>query len=234
VTFREVVLLLPPVALVPRSFRAWPTRDDLLVAAAGLVAGVGVTVAIHLWVTTVGTYGYTTSGMAWLTRRDPLDVLLGWLNTYGPLVFLLPFGARQPRHIAFLAGVFALTWIGGYDMERFAIWAMPVVLLVAGRAFEGPLRRHPAVAVGVVVGALLVFRAFFPLPQPTRVLCPGALHALGVLGPCPLWLDLQYWHASDGAKVQWRHVDLSMLGAVALLLAASVAVTSRRGAAAAR
>jgi len=176
---RETMILLPVGGLVlgnplslspPRAFRA--ARWSMLVP---IGAAAAVIAYSHAIVEADTTRSFVAAAMQWI-RKPPTSYALAWFTAYGPILALLIFdwrqvvrdlGARQ-HLLAFLGLCAVLAYFGGSDTERFLFWAMPIVYLLIGRAFE----RHLTMFKGVAIGAGLIAaqavsaRVFWTIPDP--------------------------------------------------------------------
>jgi hypothetical protein len=238
VAFREVMLLLPLLALVPPSLRRWPTRREIVTALTfalpAAVAGALVTWRIHASVHALGGFDFYRTARGLLLGRRPVEVLIGWLDTFGPLVFLLLLRATvvwrvvrdDARVLALLLAIVGLTWVGGTDIERFAIWGAPAVLLLVGAVGERDAARFAPFKYAALGLTLLAFRALVVIPRASKGPCYGLQEALSMWGTCPTFHELSYPHASPEVQAAWRHLHLCT-GAALLLIFVLCLVVSR-------
>jgi hypothetical protein len=223
VFFREVILVLPLIALVPPRLRhGRDVTDELGFALPALATGLLAWWLVRASVIPLGPYQFTATALSWWHAKDLLALGLGWLNVFGPLLLVLLLTWRSQvgwlkEHlhlVAYLAVVFVLSWVGGSDIERFALWAAPVLLLLGARALARWQGRYPLLFVTGVL-ALLTTRALFSIPQDTVRGCHGLGESfLAPVGPCIAYLDLYFWHASGFAKLQqllWHAFSTAVL-----------------------
>ena len=183
---RETMILLPISALLMGT-KGMGRNERLhfdwqqLVPIAGAAAAITFT---HVVVEADTTRSFVAAAMQWI-RKPPTAYLLAWFTAYGPVLALLLFDGRRViadlrdnLHLLCFLGLCAvLAFMGGSDTERFVFWAMPVMYLLIGRAFE----RHHHVFKGATIGAALVVaqaisaRVFWPIPDPQ--VDPAALTA---------------------------------------------------------
>lgn len=182
---RETMILLPISALVMgkrNTLESKRARFDWNMAAP--IAAGAVTIAVtHAIVDADTTRSFVAAALQWI-RKPPSAYLLAWFTAYGPVLALLMFDGRrvlgdlkaQPHHMTFLGLCAVLAFLGGSDTERFVFWAMPVVYLLVGRAFERqlPLLKGAAIAAGVVIAQAVSARIFWPIPDPGAETAPLA------------------------------------------------------------
>ena len=182
---RETMILLPISALLMGRKGAGPAsrlRLDWMMA--GPIAAGAVTIAItHAMVDADTTRSFVAAALQWI-RKPPSAYLLAWFTAYGPVLALLMFDGKrvlgdlqaQPHHMTFLGLCALLAFMGGSDTERFVFWAMPIVYLLVGRAFERqlPLLKGAAIAAGVVMAQAVSARIFWPIPDPAAETAPLA------------------------------------------------------------
>src|SRR5262249_35484509 len=179
VLFREYTLLIPLAALFSMStplpedqncngwFRSsWlALRRNMPWGLLPLAGSIGVWYWVQRWGVHVTPPEYSFLD----TIRNAFDYgrferwLLGFFATFGPVLALL--SVRSSKWLSFLrdapsmwiamVGFLFLSFIGGFDEERFLVWSLPVALLILGKAWEAnaPYLRMP------VVIALLGFQA---------------------------------------------------------------------------
>ena len=185
---RETMILLPISALLMGKkgpAQSPELRFDWLMA--GPIAAGALTIAVtHALVQADTTRSFVAAALQWI-RKPPSAYLLAWFTAYGPVLALLVFDAKrvigdlkaQPHLLTFLCLCAMLAFMGGSDTERFVFWAMPVVYLLVGRAFE----RHLAVLKGASIGAAVVIaqavsaRIFWSIPDPGVETAPLADNA---------------------------------------------------------
>lgn len=196
------------------------------------IAGAAVAIAFtHIVVEADTTRSFVAAALQWI-RKPPTAYLLAWFTAYGPVLALLVFDGkrvledlRANLHLLCFLGLCAvLAFMGGSDTERFVFWAMPVMYLLVGRAFE----RHLPIFKGAVIGAVLVVaqaisaRIFWPIPDPQVDPAPLATTAS--------WSERVYAFADRVLVIDHFHWNLwSSFGSApfrAVRLAFYVAVTA--------
>jgi hypothetical protein len=238
---RETMILLPVSGLViaKRGTAQSPRRQVDWMMAAPIAAG-AVTIALtHALVDADTTRSFVAAALQWI-RKPPIAYLLAWFTAYGPVLALLMFDGKrvigdlkaQPHLLTFLCLCAVLAFMGGSDTERFLFWAMPVVYLLIGRAFE----RHLAVFKGAAIGAALLVaqaisaRIFWPIPDPGLETAPLAATAswpdrLYAFLDRVLVIDHFHWNLwSSFGSAPFRAVRL----AVYVLVTAAIVLALRR------
>jgi hypothetical protein len=239
---RETMILLPMSALLmakngtPESWR--PGLNWIM--AAPIAAG-GLTIAFtHAIVDADTTRSFVAAALQWI-RKPPTAYLLAWFTAYGPVLALLVFDGRrviadlkaQPHQMIFLGLCAVLAFMGGSDTERFVFWAMPVVYLLLGRAFERhlPELKGAAIAAGLVMAQAISARIFWPIPDPGLETAPLAETAswperFYAFFDRLLVIDHFHWNLwSSFGSAPFRSVRLAFY---VLVTAAIVAVLRRR------
>ncbi len=178
---RETMLLLPASALlVGNPLRAnWSLSEIrgrvqwwLLVP---IAAGLAVVMFTHAVVVADTTRSFFAAAVQWI-QKPPTAYLLAWFTAYGPVLAILAYDWRrvltdlgERQHLAALLLMCAgLAFLGGSDTERFVFWAMPVIYLLLGRAFERNLAafRGVGLATGLVIAQVVSARLPWPIPDP--------------------------------------------------------------------
>jgi hypothetical protein len=149
-------------------------RDAVVTAAAGVLACAAAALAIRAVVTPASDYWMLDAAYYWTYEKPLPRYLLAAAITFGPIGAVVMAG----RHAAWLwiethrgealivAMVLVLAWVGGSDTERFMIWAMPVVLVLAGRAAATVDWKRHRLLIGVLVAAAaLNGRWLLPTPD---------------------------------------------------------------------
>jgi hypothetical protein len=181
---REIGLLIPVAALFtgnPLTGAVWRLRARLAdlravppVLLVPVAAGGAAAAGVRLLATGVGSYDFVRTVGYWLLYKNPLNYLLGWFLSYGP-VLVLPLicwracGRHLRDHQAeavFLVGLLGVAYVGGNDTERFVTWGAPVVYVLIGIALRELLaaRPHPALLGLLVVTQALAARLFWVVP----------------------------------------------------------------------
>jgi len=215
--FREFELLVGLSALAAAGFlscerglRVHPPK--LLLTLPFVSALVGLTVA-HLYaspgplITTevgcLGTYPkdytYIHTAVHWLYTQPLAMYIHAWLIAFGPILFLLLFDwrgslgfLRGRQHLLFyLVGVMGLAWIGGYDTERYAFYAMPVIYVLCGRviARNASIFKSPVLICSLAVTQLISARVLWTIPDYWQSTAPNALQ-LALDTPAPSYFML--------------------------------------------
>lgn len=247
---RETMLLLPVCALLignpvrPRLSMEEMRRRVSWYLLIPIAVGVSVIALTHSVVIADTTRSFLAAARQWI-RKPPSAYALAWFTAYGPVLALLVFDWRQVvadlrvrQHLLGFLGLCAvLAFFGGSDTERFVFWAMPVVYLLVGRAFE----RHLMVFRGVVVGAGFVLaqafsaRVFWSIPDPraeTAALEGGAtiVNRLYAVADRVLVIDHFHWNLwSSFGSQPFRLVRLSLYVLVTAVLVWALRRRSRAG-----
>ena len=174
---RETMILLPISALLMGTRgkgEDGPVRFDWQQLAPITAAAITITFT-HLVVDADTTRSFVAAALQWI-RKPPSAYALAWFTAYGPVLALLVFDGkrvvadlRANLHLLCFLGLCAvLAFMGGSDTERFVFWAMPVVYLLVGRAFERHLHvfRGAAIGAALVVAQAISARIFWPIPDP--------------------------------------------------------------------
>ena len=178
----------------------------------------------HLVVEADTTRSFVAAALQWI-RKPPTAYLLAWFTAYGPVLALLVFDGRRViedlrgnLHLLGFLGLCAfLAFLGGSDTERFVFWAMPVMYLLVGRAFERHLHifRGAAIGAALVVAQSLSARIFWPIPDPTIETAPLAATAswserLYAFADRVLVIDHFHWNLwSSFGSAPFRNVRLA-------------------------
>lgn len=207
---RETMLLLPISALLMTvGLKPDATRIKARSILLPIVATAAVIAFTHAIVVADTTRSFVAAALQWI-RKPPSAYFLAWFTAYGPVLAVLVFDwkgvvrdLREQRHLlSFLGLCTMLAFFGGSDTERFVFWAMPVVYLLVGRAFERhlPVFRGAAVGAGLVIAQAISARVFWPIPDPrveTNPLTAGAS-----------WLDRVYAVADRVIVIDHFHWNL--------------------------
>ncbi len=239
---RETMILLPISALLMGSKGggpASPFRLDWMMA--GPIAAGAVTIAVtHAMVDADTARSFVAAALQWI-RKPPSAYFLAWFTAYGPVLALLLFDGKrvigdlkaQPHLLTFLGLCAVLAFMGGSDTERFVFWAMPVVYLLVGRAFERhlPVLKGAAIGAGVVLAQAISARIFWPIPDPAMETAPLAETAswadrLYAFFDRVLVIDHFHWNLwSSFGSAPFRAVRLTLY---VIVTAAIVLVLRRR------
>lgn len=237
---RETMLLLPASALLAGNPIQAPIRVGdtfkrvrwmLLVP---IAAGAAVIAVTHAVVVADTTRSFFAAAWQWI-RKPPTSYLLAWFTAYGPVLALLAYDWRQAaadlRERQHLAGLMllcaVLAYFGGSDTERFVFWAMPVVYLLLGRAFERQrlLFGSWPLCAGLVIAQAISARIFWTIPDPRREGLPlgehsGLVERLYSVVDRVLVIDHFHWNLwSSFGSQPFRLVRLALyLGVTALLV----------------
>lgn len=175
---RETMILLPISALLRGTIGKDKDAGVRLEwqQLAPIIAGAITITLTHLVVEADTTRSFVAAALQWI-RKPPTAYLLAWFTAYGPVLALLVFDGKRviadlranPHLLGFLGLCAFLAFVGGSDTERFVFWAMPVIYLLVGRAFERHLHIFQSATIGVVliVAQALSARIFWPIPDPT-------------------------------------------------------------------
>jgi hypothetical protein len=113
----------------------------------------------------------------YLFQNKPLFTLpLSFFMTFGPILTVVLYDWRAVRAVAakhfylavFFGGVFAASYIGGHETERYLIWAAPVAYLLIAIALQNhgaALMRNAWVFVLLVGAQALGEHVFFGIPD---------------------------------------------------------------------
>lgn len=174
-----------------------------------IAAGIAVIALTHSIVVADTSRSFVAAAMQWI-RKPPSAYFLAWFTAYGPVLALLVFDwksvvrdLREQRHLlSFLGLCTMLAFFGGSDTERFVFWAMPVVYLLVGRAFERhlPVFKGAAIGAGLVVAQAISARVFWPIPDPRVETNPLTASAS--------WLDRVYAVADRLIVIDHFHWNL--------------------------
>lgn len=187
--FRETMLLVPLAFLFvdnPLTF----DRDELLFVKVRLppaqvfvplVAAVATFVALRYFVhappPAAGerSYSFAEAILANFFRKSFVTFLHGLFIFFGPVLTLVFFRWRQGQtflrqhqaQAAFLSLALAAAWVGGWDTERYAVMAVPVVFVLLGLAIESLWQTlaSPALLAMLALSQAVAERVFWSIPD---------------------------------------------------------------------
>ena len=129
-----------------------------------------------------------------LARQSPSMWLNAGLSMYGPLLFLPVITLRssgrflwqQPILGVWLLAGLVLSYVGGYDTERFFAWLFPVILVLIARSMQKLEQslKSPLVWVPLLVNQLFALRLFWPTPDKMPCPTPPSVVWLTRAGEC--------------------------------------------------
>ncbi len=208
VFFREILLVTAVAFLFVRkngaTAGAVPSRFPALAHLGGrrvlpLCLGVlGTIVAHEMVVVTPSAFSFGKVALINIvvSLKDPLRLVMASFNAYGPVLGLAGVGLtlrwghwrrERPEFLAFGLIVLFLSLIGGGDLERFALWAHPLVYLAIGEGLEHVWRALGKTGVAAIpfftlllLAQIMGQRLFWNLP-------PGSAELLSRGPEITLW-----------------------------------------------
>ncbi len=151
-------------------------------------------------------YGFAKEAMICFSEPENLPMwFLSFLSVYGPAlsaILVAPktvfnFFKENLNLLAMLGAVLILSRLGGYDYERFMIWASPIVYLIIGVALDSKPKIFSFRWAIIVLLALQAFsqRLFWTIPADGGGDTPCFL---AHLGNDASYLSLYSWYESSG------------------------------------
>jgi hypothetical protein len=141
-----------------------------------LLFGLLASLFVRLLTTQTDNYSFTDTAIQQWTTFPFLRYATGWLTAYGPILVVILFGIKGSirfllRHahlLVYLLLIASLSYIGGTNIEKFALWAMPVILVLIGRTLQENLviMKSTFLIAYIVVAQCLSQRIFWVLPDP--------------------------------------------------------------------
>jgi hypothetical protein len=161
--------------------KKWPPKIFYLPLLAGVL---GIVFCNEFTISETSTYASMRMMGRVIYQMLLSTYVLGWFVAYGPILALVVYNWRSSLkflmenqyQFIILLSVIIIAWLGGNSVNRYALWALPIMYVLIGRTIEEHSRemRTPVFICVLAISQVIAQRVFmiwpdFPSSAPERI-----------------------------------------------------------------